>query len=209
MLSTPKKILPRVKTVTQVCSHLIVWRMEWILVVAWKICYTLSKYQKARTIYQTSMSVTYLSDKLFLPFELNDKDNSILGDPDPVLSFYIMNQHVAQCNSYLDPCFNEHITKKVPGTKSGFTHCHVNIRSIRKNFEWVWNLPTIIRPSIHNNRSHWNLARWFFLWNLWHKRLQECWETQIRDGSWRGRKFDFFVKKWSRTFWWRYWISLL
>ena len=63
------------------------------------------------------MSLAYLSDTLFLPFELNDKDNSILGDPDPVLSFYdIMNQHVAQCNSYLDPCFNEHITKKVPGT---------------------------------------------------------------------------------------------
>ena len=56
------------------------------------------------------MSLSYLSDKLFPPFELNDKDHSILGDTDPDLSFYgIMNQHVEQCNYYLEPYFNEHI----------------------------------------------------------------------------------------------------
>ena len=88
----------------------------------------------ADMLHCNEMSLSYLSDKLFLPFELNDKDHSILGDTDSDLNFYnVMNQYVAQCNYYLEPYFNEHIINKVPTTKSLFSHCHVNIRSIKKN----------------------------------------------------------------------------
>ena len=66
----------------------------------------------------SKMSLSYLFDKLFLPFELNDRDHSIFGDTDPGLNFYnAMNQYVAQCNYYLEPYFNEHIIIKVPATK--------------------------------------------------------------------------------------------
>ena len=82
----------------------------------------------ADKLHCNKMSLSYLSDKLFLPFELNDKDYSILGDTDPDLNFYnVMNQYVAQCNYYLEPYFNEHIINKVPATKSLFSLCHVNI----------------------------------------------------------------------------------
>ena len=80
------------------------------------------------------MSLSYLSDKLFLPFELNDSDRSILSDTDPDLHFYNgMSQYVTQCNYYLEPYFNEHMANKVAITNSIFSLCHVNIRSIRKN----------------------------------------------------------------------------
>ena len=111
------------KTVTRVYFLLIIWRTKSILVLVWQICYTVTK-----------CHLSYLSDKLFLPFELNDKDHPILGDTDPDLNFYnVMNQYVAQCNYYLEPYFNEHIINKVPTTKSLFSLCHVNIRSIKKN----------------------------------------------------------------------------
>ena len=37
----------------------------------------------ADMLHCNKMSLSYLSDKSFLPFELNDKDHSILGDTDP------------------------------------------------------------------------------------------------------------------------------
>ena len=37
----------------------------------------------ADMLHCNKMSLSYLSDKLFLPFELNVKDHSILGDTDP------------------------------------------------------------------------------------------------------------------------------
>ena len=37
----------------------------------------------ADMLHCNKMSLSYLSDKLSLPFELNDKNHSILGDTDP------------------------------------------------------------------------------------------------------------------------------
>ena len=58
-------------------------------------------------------SLCYLSDKLFMPFELNDKDHSsALCDIDLDLHFYQeFNQATVKCNYYLDAKFNEEITE--------------------------------------------------------------------------------------------------
>ena len=87
------------------------------------------------------ISLSYFSDKLFLPFELNDKDHSILSDTDPDLHFHNgMSQYVTQYNYYLEPYFNEHIANKVSETKSLFPLCRVNIRSIRwVSWKSIWN----------------------------------------------------------------------
>ena len=79
-------------------------------------------------------SFCYLSDKLFMPFELNDKDHrSALCDIDPDLHFYQeFNQATVKCNYYLETKFNDEISKP-NGTKDVLSLCHVNIRSARKN----------------------------------------------------------------------------
>ena len=79
-------------------------------------------------------SFCYLSDKLFMPFELNDKDHrSALCDIDPDLHFYQeFNQATVKCNYYLETEFNDEISKP-NGTKDVLSLCHVNIRSARKN----------------------------------------------------------------------------
>ena len=57
-------------------------------------------------------SFCYLSDKLFMPFELNDKDHrSALCDIDPDLHFYQeFNQATVKCNYYLETKFNDEIS---------------------------------------------------------------------------------------------------
>ena len=79
-------------------------------------------------------SFCYLSDKLFMPFELNDKDHrSALCDIDPDLHFYQeFDQATVKCNYYLETKFNDEISKP-NGTKDVLSLCHVNIRSARKN----------------------------------------------------------------------------
>ena len=76
----------------------------------------------------------YLSDKLFMPFELNDKDHSsALCDIDPDLHFYQeFNQATVKCNYYLETKFNDEISEP-NGTKDVLSLCHVNIRSAKKN----------------------------------------------------------------------------
>ena len=50
--------------------------------------------------------MSYLSDDLFLPFELNDNGHSLFSDNDPDIFYNCMSQCVAQCNCYLEPYFN-------------------------------------------------------------------------------------------------------
>ena len=123
------------------------------------------------------MSLSYLSDKLFLPFELNDSDHSILSDTDPDLHFYNgMSQYVTQCNYYLEPYFNEHIANKVAITNSKFSLCHGNIRSIRKNLS---ELESYLEVSDHEFSIIGLTETWLndSSWNLWYKWLQYCWKT--------------------------------
>ena len=89
------------------------------------------------------MSLCYLSDKIFVPFELNDKDHSFFSDTDPDLHYYnSLSQLTYKCNYYLESSFNEDIRNH--GLSSNvFSLCHVNIRSISKNlgsFENYLNL---------------------------------------------------------------------
>ena len=89
-------------------------------------------------------SFCYLSDDLFVPFELNDKDHSsALCDIDPDLHFYQeFNQATVKCNYYLDTKFNDEISETI-GTKDVLSLCHVNIRSAKKrlgNFENYLNI---------------------------------------------------------------------
>ena len=79
-------------------------------------------------------SMCYLSDEVFIPFELNDKDHSsLLCDPDPDLHYFnSFNQVKANSNYYTETSFKEHVTK-CTNAKDMFSMCHLNIRSISKN----------------------------------------------------------------------------
>ena len=76
----------------------------------------------------------YLSDEIFLPFELNEKEHFIhLCDVDPELNYYNpINIHVTKCNYYLETLFNSEI-KNETAVSTEFSMCHVNIRSAKKN----------------------------------------------------------------------------
>ena len=56
----------------------------------------------------SQQSFSYLSEKLFIPFELNDNDHvSGLSDIDPNFNFFSSyNQVGAKCNYYLESSFN-------------------------------------------------------------------------------------------------------
>ena len=79
-------------------------------------------------------SMCYLSDKVFIPFELNDKDHSsLLCDPDPDLHYFnSFNQVKANSNYYTETSFKEHVSK-CTDAKDMFSMCHLNIRSVSKN----------------------------------------------------------------------------
>ena len=59
----------------------------------------------------TGKSLCYLSEKLFVPFELNDQDHiSFLADADPDIHFFkTFNQSSIQCNCYLETTFNDEL----------------------------------------------------------------------------------------------------
>ena len=96
--------------------------MKSIFVLMWQICYTVTKCHCHTCLINCSCLLNWMTKSL----------NSWWHWPWPEL-LCVMNQYVAQCNYYIDPYFNEHIINKVPATKSLFSLCHVNIRSIRKN----------------------------------------------------------------------------
>ena len=77
-----------------------------------------------------------LSEKLFLPFELNEPDHLIGAyneDVDPDIHFFnTFNQHLAKCNYLTDESFTRLMHKSTLKEQS-FSLCHLNIRSIRKN----------------------------------------------------------------------------
>ena len=79
-------------------------------------------------------TLKYISDKMFIPFELNDQDHSSNRcDIDPHLNFYnSLNQFTSKCNYYFESSFNSEIHKAC-GTKDLFSLCHLNIRSLKKN----------------------------------------------------------------------------
>ena len=81
-------------------------------------------------------SLIYLSDKIFLPFELNDSDHQYGNDSiDPDLNYFrTFNQYISRCNYFVESSFNSEISK-CSDTKQHFSMCHLNIRSIRKNLD--------------------------------------------------------------------------
>ena len=79
-------------------------------------------------------SLMYLSDKLLIPFELNDKDHSsILSETDPDLHYFnSFNQLGHNCNYFLQSKFNTLIQESNIASDV-FSVCHINIRSLKKN----------------------------------------------------------------------------
>ena len=77
-------------------------------------------------------SLIYLSDKIFLPFELNDSDHQYGNDSiDPDLNcFRTLNQFISH-NYFVELSFNSEIPKCL-NTKQHLSMCHLNIRSLRK-----------------------------------------------------------------------------
>ena len=81
-----------------------------------------------------SGSLRYLSDKMFLPFELNDSDHQYGNDNiDPDLNYFrSFNQYISCCNYFVESSLNSEIDKCL-NMKQRFSMCHLNIRSLRKN----------------------------------------------------------------------------
>ena len=79
-------------------------------------------------------SMSYLTEKLFIPFELNDKDQaSVLCDSDPDLHYYnSFNQLISKYDYFLESAFNENY-KKLRSSGNVFSLCHMNIRGMSKN----------------------------------------------------------------------------
>ena len=77
-----------------------------------------------------------ISDKIFLPFELNDSDHQYGNDRiDPDLNYFrTFDQYISHYNYFVESSFNSEICK-CSNTKQHFSMCHLNIRSIRKNLD--------------------------------------------------------------------------
>ena len=89
----------------------------------------------------------YLSDKLFVPFELNMNDHSFPGDINPDLHFFnSISHHITKCNYYLESSFNADITAG-SCIKKMFSPSHIDIRSMTKNLNYFENY---IRQLDHN-----------------------------------------------------------
>ena len=80
-------------------------------------------------------SLTCLSDKIFMPFELNDLENQFCTfneDIDPDIQFFnTFNQYVTKCNYLIESSFTEQL-KSPRLRKQNFSLLHTNIRSIKK-----------------------------------------------------------------------------
>ena len=81
-----------------------------------------------------SGSLRYLSDKMFLPFELNDSDHQFGNDSiDPDLNYFRSFNHCFSCcNYFVESSFNSEIEKCL-SMKQHFSMSHLIIRSLRKN----------------------------------------------------------------------------
>ena len=102
----------------------------------------------ASTISCTTLSLNYLSDKLFVPFELNDFDHLAdlcNEDIDPDIQFFnTFNQHIARCNYHTNESFTKEIQPSAMKQKL-FSLCHINIRSVRKNLPAFENFMDILQ----------------------------------------------------------------
>ena len=106
----------------------------------------------------SQQSFSYLSEKLFIPFELNDDDHvSALSDVDPDLNFSSSyNQVGAKCNYYLESSFNEDIAenKCIFCVSCKYPKCLQESQQLRKLFE-------LVKPWVHHCWFNWNLvAEW-------------------------------------------------
>ena len=100
-------------------------------------------------------SMCYLSDKVFIPFELNDKDHSsLLCDPDPDLHYFnSFNQVQANSNYYTETTFKEYVAK-CTDAKDMFSMCHLNIRSISKNLSSFENYLETIQTWLNDTNYY-------------------------------------------------------
>ena len=117
------------------------------------------------------MSLCYLSDKIFVPFELNDKDHSFFSDTDPDLHYYnSLSQLTYKCNYYLESSFNEDIRNH--GLSSNvFSLCHVNIRSISKNLGSFENYLNLLDHHFTFVGITETWLKGLQLWSLWINRV--------------------------------------
>ena len=73
-------------------------------------------------------------NKLFIPFDLNEKDNHPLHDVDPDVQYYQVtcNDVLNTCDYHLEESFNRNISR-LNIISDNFSIIHANIRSIPKN----------------------------------------------------------------------------
>ena len=83
--------------------------------------------------FTTADSLRYLSDKIFHPFEINIDDHQVFADIDPDVNFInSLSLYQNSCEYHLESSFNDLLRKREP-CKIGFSLCHLNIRSMKKN----------------------------------------------------------------------------
>ena len=77
--------------------------------------------------------ILYFSDKLFLPFELNDDEShDITKDMDPDVKYYCSyNQYVSRCNFFIEASFIKEMANCIEAQTS-LSLCSFNIRSLGK-----------------------------------------------------------------------------
>ena len=96
----------------------------------------------------TVSSLCYLSDLLFMPFELNDSDNladMYNNDINPDIHFFNnFQQHVTSCNYLTETSFIK-ATSTPRLKKQCFSLCHLNIRSIKRNLTAFENYLEILQ----------------------------------------------------------------
>ena len=87
-----------------------------------------------------SGSLGYLSDKMFLPFELNVPAHQYGNDDiDPDLNYFrSFKKYISCCNYFIESSFNSEISKSL-NMKQYFCICQSNFRSLRKLFSALWS----------------------------------------------------------------------
>ena len=97
-------------------------------------------------------SFSYISENIFVPFELNDSDHvSGLAD-----FFSTYNQVSAKCNYYLESLLNEDIAQNT--CKDVFSVFHANIRSVSKKLNSLENYLKMLNHEFSNSWFNWDLV---------------------------------------------------
>ena len=104
-----------------------------------------------------------LSQKLFNPFDFNDNESDIaLNDVDPDLNVYneMFCSFSTICNYHDEDSFNDKIPNDLNGSQCPLSMCHINIRSMNRNFNTFEQCLAGLRFEFTFIGILWDVASW-------------------------------------------------